>query len=99
MKKNEKEKWKEEVFDSIKGIKRAQPNAQLFEKIQANVAAPEAKIISLSQKRLAISAAILLLLTNAFVLQRYVQGNNTNAELVESSRVNQQLISNYNIYE
>ncbi len=100
MKKRDKEKWINDVFDSMKGSQRAKPNPDLFAKIEHQIDAPEAKVISMHQWRMVAAAAVILLVLNVFALREVPESNalNTDELLVENTS-NQQLISNYKIYE
>jgi hypothetical protein len=96
----DKEKWIEEVFDSLKGSERAKPSADLFAKIENLIDAPEAKIIPMPQWRVAAAAAVAILFLNVFAVQQFRKINRlNNNELVVDSTSDQQLISNYKIYE
>lgn len=100
MKKNDKEKWIEDVFDSMKGSQRAKPDSGLFAKIEGQIDAPEAKIIPMRQWNYAAAAAVLVLILNVFAMRQYTQNNELNAnEMVVSDVSGQSLISNYKIYE
>lgn len=98
---NEKEKWIEEVFQSMKGSKRAQPRKELFAKIQNQIGAIEPKVIPLHHMRYAAAVAILLLILNAFALQQFQQSNTLQKDEMISSTAsyNQSIISDYKIYE
>lgn len=100
MMKDDKEKWMEEVFDSMKGSERARPNPELYARIENQLDDPEAKVIPMRQWSFAVAAAILVLVLNVFVLRQFTQNNalNTN-EMVVSNTSSQSLISNYKIYE
>ncbi len=99
MMENDKEKWIEEVFESIQGSKRAKPSPGLFAKIEAQIDNPDAVIIPMFQRRVAAAAAILLLALNVFALRQYMQQDSVlSNESVAMEMPNQQLISNYNIY-
>lgn len=99
----EKEKWMDEVFHSMKGSQRARPRPEVFAKIQAKINASEAKVITLREWRYAVATAILVLIVNVFALHRF----NQNAELqnvimvteVDTENYGHSIISNFNIYE
>lgn len=96
----EKEKWVNEVLGSLEGSQRAKPSADLFAKIEKEIARPEGRVISMNQLRVAAAAAILLLALNVFLLNQYSrsqQGNST--EWVTEVDSNEQLISDFNPYE
>ena len=95
----EKEKWIKEVFDSLQGSQRAKPADDLFARIEREINAG-AKIIPIYQWRAAAAAAAAILCLNIFAMQQYVQNNATdNKELMANGVADQQLISNFNIYE
>jgi len=58
-----KEKWIDEVFNSTQGLKRAQPGADLYEKIAAKLSHPQPVSLPFPVKRW-IAAAVLLLAVN-----------------------------------
>lgn len=99
MKDNNKGKWLNDVFDSIKGSERAKPNDDLFGKILNKIDAPETQIIPLRQLRFAAAAAIILLVLNISLLRQNIQGDifNTESQLIDNA--DEAVISNYNIYE
>ncbi len=95
-----KEKWVNKVMGSMEGIQRAKPAPDLFAKIEREIASPEGKIISMSQFRVAAAAAILLLAMNIFLLNQYAKSDTSDtSEWVSEVDSNEQLISNYNLYE
>lgn len=100
---DEKEKWIEAVFNSVKDSKRAKPSSDLFAKIEQQISQPKAKVISMRQIALGIAAAILILIFNIFAMRQFVnqrQDFNTNVyDVVISDVSSQTLISNYKIYE
>jgi len=96
MKKNDKEKWIDDVFDSVKGSDRAKPNSDLFGKILNEINAPDASIIPLFQLRMIAAAAVILLVLNIAILRQNIQNSNLNSD--EWVTENTSVISNYNIY-
>ncbi len=98
MKKNDKEKWIDDVFDSVKGSERAKPSKDLFGKILNEIDVSDASIIPLFQLRMLAAAAIVLLVLNIAILRQNVQNNNSNSEEWLSEKVEESVISNYNIY-
>ncbi|MCB0633507.1 MAG: hypothetical protein R2824_10750 [Saprospiraceae bacterium] len=97
---DDKEKWINEVFDSIKDSERATPPPDLFVRIEKQIDVPEAAVIPLQRWRLAIAAAVLLLLINALALRTFTQDHVLNvAETAASDAYSQVLISSYKIYE
>lgn len=96
----EKDKWIKDVLGSTKGIRRAKPDAALFGKIERHLAAPEARLVALPQWRMAIAAAVLVLLLNVFALQQYAKNGGPNeTELVMDELSGQRLISDFKLYE
>lgn len=96
----DKDKWIEDVFNSMEGSSRARPNSDLFERIEGQLNAPEAKFVPLRQWGLTAAAAILVLVINLFALRQFTQSNEFNtSEMVVSGASSQELISNYKIYE
>lgn len=97
---DEKEKWMETVFQSMKGSQRAKPRPDLFAKIQSRIGVVDAKIVPLRQWRYAAAAAVLLLLMNTSVLVYFSQQIQVNYEdIAVVDTYNQSLISSYQIYE
>ena len=96
----DREKWIEDVFDSMKGSQRAKPRADLFAKIEQEIQHPETRVIPLYQRRIAVAAAIVLLAGNVFALRHYVNTSQTKGnEIVMDETLSPGLISNYNLYE
>lgn len=100
MMKEDKEKWIDDVFDSMQGRKRAKPRPGLFAQIEGQIDALETKVIPMRQWNYAVAAAILILVLNVFALRQYTKNNeSTVSEMVVSDDSSQSLISNYKIYE
>lgn len=98
--KSDKEKWMEDVFESMKGSQRARPQPELLEKIMKNIDAPEAKVVPMYQWRIVAAAAVLLLVLNIFALNHYTQNSvSSSGELAVEDASSQLIISNYKIYE
>lgn len=97
---DEKEKWTEEVFQSMKGSQKARPRPELFAKIEDKIAASKNKEIPLHQWRYAVAAAVIILLLNTTALLYYNQHNELSYEnAVVADAYTESLISNYQIYE
>lgn len=97
---DEKEKWMEEVFHSMKGSQRAKPSPELFARIEDQIAASKGKIIPLHQWRYAAAAAALVLFINVTALLYYNQyAGAANVEVAAVDAYSESLISNYQIYE
>lgn len=98
--KEDKEKWISNVLDSAKGSQRAKPSPGLFTKIENRIAPSEAKVIPLFQLRMAAAAAVILCLMNVSILYQQTKKNTTTSqELRTYASPQQQLISNYNLYD
>ena len=96
--KREKEKWIDDVFNSLEGSKRAVPSPHLFSKIEKSLFESEAKIIPLGNYRLAVAAAILLLTTNILAIYQYTQSSSISSpELINENT--ESLISDYKLYD
>ncbi|MEM9821457.1 MAG: hypothetical protein AAF985_10310 [Bacteroidota bacterium] len=98
MMKNEKEQWMDEVFASLKGSKRAKPPADLLAKIEQQLDAPEAKIIPMARFRVAIAAAMVLLVVNVLSLYQYQQ-KTASAQTEWNTGEAESLISDYKLYD
>ncbi|MEZ4888238.1 MAG: hypothetical protein R3E32_26145 [Chitinophagales bacterium] len=97
----EKEKWKDAVLNSLEGIKRAEPNAVLFEKITQRIErnGSPSQIVPMNRVKMAAAAAILLLALNVFSITNYFK---TNKSIQTENTIYQDvpsLISNYNLYD
>ncbi len=96
----DRQEWIDGVLNSVKGSRRAKPRADLFAQIESNLDAPEVRIIPINQWRISVAAAVLLLVLNVFVLQQYTQNQSINtSEFVTGDSSEQNLVSNYNIYD
>lgn len=97
---DEKDKWMEEVFQSMKDSQRAKPHPELFTKIEEELTVSEVKVIPMSQWRIAVAAAVLLLFVNIASLLYYKQSDVMAYENIEKgSTYSESLISNYQIYK
>ena len=92
--KNNKDKWVDEVINSMQDSQKAQPAPELFAKIEAKIGQPYKKNILINRWR--VAAAILLLVLNGLAL-RQINQNNRNNEVVITQEPS--IISNYNIYK
>lgn len=98
--KEEKDKRIEDILSSMQGSQRAQPDLELFAKIEQRIDAPEAKIIPMRQWSYAVAAAIVLLVLNTVALRQFTQSDYSNTpEMVVTQNDSRSLISNYRIYE
>ncbi len=97
---DEKEKWMEEVFQSMKGSQRAKPGPELFAKIEDQISFPKAKVVSMAQWRYAAAAAVLVLFLNTTTLLHYKQLDKVSYEnTAVADSYGQALITTYQIYE
>lgn len=98
--KEEKDKRIEDILSSMQGSQRAQPDLELFAKIEQRIDAPEAKIIPMRQWSYAVAAAIVLLILNTVALRQFTRSDYSNTpEMVVTQNDSRSLISNYRIYE
>ena len=67
----EKEQWKDEVLNSLKGMKHAEPSAFLFTRIEAKLHLPAA----MPQWQLSLATIVLALLLAANALLIFRNGN------------------------
>lgn len=97
----EKEQWIEDVISSAKGSHRAKPAKDVFARIEQEIDQPEGKLISMSQKRLAIAAAVILLILNIIAIQGIVHTDPIDSQEKETLEMgtSYQLISDYKIYD
>lgn len=96
----DKEKWMEAVFQSMKSSQRAKPRPELLAKIEDRIKDSTSKVIPLHQWRYAAAAAVLILFANTSALLFYNQYEEVPvAEAVVADAYSQSLISNYQIYE
>ncbi|OJJ19370.1 hypothetical protein BKI52_21410 [marine bacterium AO1-C] len=96
--KDDKNKWIDEVMGSMQGSKKAQPNPELFTKIEARIDQPQTRSIKIN--RWQIAAAIFLLVLNGFALRQITQKHRTTTPTTAKSKgLSQPLISNYKIYD
>ncbi len=96
----EKEKWMDEVFESMKGSQRARPSPELFAKIEGKIVPAKGKLIPIQQWRYAVAAAVLVLLVNSAAMLYYNQQDGVAYEDVAAvDTYSQPLITNYKIYE
>lgn len=96
--KEDREKWITDVFNSLAKSKRAKPSEDLFGRLEQQLfTPPDAKILPISQWRIAAAATVLLLFLNVFALQQSTQSP-TSDGFGETSPV-AALISNYKLYD
>ena len=94
-----KEKWMEDVFQSMKGSQRTKPQPDLFVKIQNRIGVGDAKLVSRHQWKYTAAAAVLILFVNITALVYFNQQHQVNYEdVADGNTYNQTLISTYQIY-
>ncbi|MEZ4850474.1 MAG: hypothetical protein R3B93_18055 [Bacteroidia bacterium] len=97
---DEKEKWIEDVFQSMKGSKKAQPRPELLAKIEDQITDSREKVIPMRQWKYAAAAAVVIIFMNVSALLYYNQTAKGTYEDVAAAEVySKSLISNYKIYE
>lgn len=73
----EKEYWKDEVMNSLHGIRRAEPNPFLFTRIEERVKSPSSflsdRIIPLPKLSFAFAGIVLLFVLNVLILKNSVK--------------------------
>ena len=98
---DERDKWIDNVFQSMKGSPRAKARPELFSIIKNQINVSEAKVVSLRQRRYALTAVVLILILNVFALRQFIHNINLrDSEMyVLTQSNNESIISNYKIYE
>ncbi len=95
-----REKWMEDTFGSLEGMKRAKPDEDLFDKIEIKISQGKAKTVYFAQWRPAVAAAILLLVLNVFAIRQYgQQSGSVQTEIGTDVAYETQLISDFNLYD
>jgi hypothetical protein len=108
---SEKEKWFEEVFQSMEGAQKAKPRPEVLAKIERKIAESNQNsqfkptVISLTQLRKYAAAAAILLLMNASALMYYSQENVSFSENMasvdtqsDSNIYNESYITSFQLY-
>lgn len=91
--------WTEEVFNSMKGSRRANPRHELLDSINERITREAQSAVPLSQISYAAVAAIIVILLNSVVMTWYgkrVQPSNKDSISVET--IHNRLINSYDIY-
>lgn len=88
---SEKEKWLEEVFNSMEGSQRARPRPELLAKIENQIGDSKANVIALPQLRKYAAAAAVLLLINASALMYYIQNQDLSSQNIAALNVDADL--------
>lgn len=93
---DKKEQWVNEVLQSLDGIEKAEPKADLFAKITDKISKGEVtKIIPLQQLRWVAAAACIIIGVNIYVFTSGITTTkNTNINTTETY----QILSNYSLY-
>lgn len=94
------DKWMENIVHSMKDSKRAQPNSNLFKKIENEINNSELKNITRLPIRYAAAAAVILLMVNSSALYMFTKQNQSfqiHSGLENSE--NTALITSFQIYE
>tara|TARA_R110002049_G_scaffold307084_1_gene506739 strand:+ start:5264 stop:5563 length:300 start_codon:yes stop_codon:yes gene_type:complete len=98
--KDEKEKWIEDIFDSMKGSSRAEVPGDLFAKIQQEIKKDEPKVKPLFQWKYVAAAAVVLIFINLTSVFMYTQKSKLLQNETRNTEVySEPLISTYQIYE
>ena len=87
------------IFESTNGMQRAQPNSDLFAKIEGQLNREVGIIIPLKRIRVVAAAVIMLLMVNGFALNFYFKKTTTNKVELEKRRHQPSLISDFNLYK
>jgi len=96
---NEREKWIDEVFQSMKGSERAKPRPDLLAAIEDQIAASKARVIPMQQWKYAAAVAAIILLVNAVALTSYDASTAGSYEdTLAATTYGEPLISSYQIY-
>lgn len=97
----DKEAWKDNVLNSLKGIQKAIPREGLLADIEQQINADATAIISIHQWRFAAAAAIILFVANFWTVQQLVDTPATDSKEIVRNEVQglPALISNYKLYD
>jgi len=84
MEQKDKNKWVDEVINSLDGAERAEPNTALFEKIARGLSEPITigRVIPLRTVSLAAACILLLLLLNVLLLNKHSVGSDKSMQEV-----------------
>ncbi|WP_299602008.1 hypothetical protein [uncultured Aquimarina sp.] len=95
----EKEKWVEAIFQSMKDSRRASPKPELLSKINKQIHFEQVDFVPFTKLRYGLVAAIFVLLVNSIALVYYVQNQQLNhKERTFMNVYNESLINSYQIY-
>ena len=88
------EEWADEIMNSLEGIQRAKPRADLFDAIDAKIdALPQPKVIPIRRLAWVAAAACVVIFVNIYSLT-----SSTNTEIAEEQGTETPLLSDYSIY-
>ena len=90
---NEKNKWIDDIIESANSLNRAEPRSVVFDNILGEIESEKVQKIPLTKIKYSIAAAIIIVSINIYSVIGL-----SNYESNQSS-TNNELISNYNIYE
>jgi len=94
---NKKEKWADEVLQSMDGMKRAEPADDLFDKIMAKIPEKEqAVIIPIKRLRWLVAAACLVIGLNIYVFSIGIQSSQK-GDTSESQSI--ELLTDFSLYK
>ncbi|MBW1299019.1 hypothetical protein [Aquimarina litoralis] len=94
----EKEKWMEDILQSMNSSKRAAPRPELFQKIKNEFTNQKVAFITLTQWKLAIAAAIVVLCMNSTAIYYIAYKQPDDKNVTFSDTYNKALIESYQIY-
>lgn len=101
--KEDKEKWITEVTTSMVGSRRAQPDSDLFAKIEGRIdgdSGKSGKVVPFKQRRLAVAAAVVLLIVNVLTIRHFSKNQDvTEAQYSQSEGAASTLISSFQLYD
>jgi uncharacterized OsmC-like protein len=90
---DEKQQWIDDVLQSLNGIQQAEPNADLFDKIMAQLPKEKAvKIIPLQRLAWIAAAACIVISANIYVFKAEIKINQNKLA------VTSELLSDYSLY-
>lgn len=94
-----KEEWINQSMDSLQGMRRAQPSAELLMQLEQDLFGVKAKIISMNHLRIAAAAAGLLLFINIYSLRQLANTEEIGTTEVAMMEESDALLSSYKLYD
>lgn len=90
---DKRDEWANEVLNSMAGAKRAEPNPELFAKIQSKLS--EGKVVKLIPiRRISwVAAACLCIIANVYVFNTKLKQNTTNETIADNK-----IVADYKLY-